>query len=76
MIPARTMTLAETMTPIERARDAAAAYLASRGYGDEAKRAASGDGDDFAEVRIALALIAQEDRIARRRGGAVAWHRD
>ncbi|MBY8823722.1 hypothetical protein [Sphingomonas colocasiae] len=64
------------MTPIERARDAAATYLASRGYDDEARRAASGEGDDFAEVRIALALIAQEERITRRRGAAMAWHRD
>jgi hypothetical protein len=62
------------MTPIERARDAAATYLASRGYRDEAKRAASGEADDFAEVRIALALIAQE----KRRGGgmAIPRHRD
>ncbi|MGV3481328.1 MAG: hypothetical protein ACO1O3_15370 [Sphingobium sp.] len=64
------------MTAIERARDAAATYLASRGYDDEARRAASGEGDDFAEVRIALALIAQEARIARRNGAAMAWHRD
>lgn len=64
------------MTAIERARKAAATYLASRGYDDEARRAASGEGDDFAEVRIALALIAQEERITRRRGSAMAWHRD
>ncbi len=63
------------MTPIERARDAAATYLASRGYDAEAKRAAAGEGDDFAEVRIALALIAQEQK-RNGRGIAIPRHRD
>lgn len=63
------------MTPIERAREAAATYLASRGYDAEAKRAAAGEGDDFAEVRIALALIAQEQKSQGRKAVAPR-HRD
>ena len=39
------------------ARAAAAALLSERGYAREAAMAGSGDGDDFAEVRMALALV-------------------
>lgn len=38
------------------ARAAAADYLREQGYGREADLAASGAGDDFQEVRLALAL--------------------
>lgn len=42
---------------IETARKAAATYLTTLGFAQEAAMAASGEGDDFAEVRMALALI-------------------
>lgn len=38
------------------AREAAARYFRSQGYGREASIVASGQGDDFSEVRIALYL--------------------
>ena len=38
------------------ARAAAAEHLRGQGYPQEADIVASGDGDDFAEVRLALAL--------------------
>jgi hypothetical protein len=41
---------------IAAARAAAAEYLRSRGYGNEADIVSDGKGDDFQEVRIALAL--------------------
>jgi hypothetical protein len=44
------------MAPIEAARAAAARYLDEQGYAREAEMVAAGQGDDFAEVRIALAL--------------------
>lgn len=44
-------------TALERARAAASAYLADRGYAHEAQLAADGQGDDFAEVRLALTLL-------------------
>ncbi|MET0374423.1 MAG: hypothetical protein ABW128_09215 [Rhizorhabdus sp.] len=40
------------------ARAAAAKLLGERGYGREAAMVLAGDGDDFAEVRTALALLA------------------
>ena len=64
-----------------RARKAAAMLLAERGYPREAALAAAGEGDDFAETRIAMALIrllpdgephaapAREKRIGRRLAG-------
>lgn len=39
------------------ARATAAALLSERGFAREAAMAGSGDGDDFAEVRMALALV-------------------
>lgn len=41
---------------LEAARLAAAQYLKARGYAQEAHLIAEGQGDDFQEVRIALAL--------------------
>jgi hypothetical protein len=41
---------------IDAARTAAAQYLRQEGYGREADIVASGEGDDFREVRIAAAL--------------------
>ena len=41
---------------LEVARAAAAQYLRAKGYGREADIAAGGDGDDFQEVRIAIAI--------------------
>lgn len=50
------------MTPdaedLRAARSAAAKLLDERGYGQEAAIVRSGEGDDFAEVRTALALLA------------------
>lgn len=43
-------------TGIETARIAAAQYLRAQGYEQEAKLIAEGQGDDFREVGIALAL--------------------
>lgn len=40
------------------ARQAAAKLLAERGYDREATMVLAGEGDDFAEVRTALALLA------------------
>lgn len=42
---------------LREARAVAALLLAEGGYAAEAKLAAAGEGDDFVEVRIALALI-------------------
>ncbi len=42
--------------PIEAARGAAAQYLKAQGYWREAELVAAGDGDDFREVAVALAL--------------------
>ena len=39
------------------AREAASRYFLSAGYTREAELAASGEGDDFPEVRIAVALL-------------------
>lgn len=54
-------------TPLAAARQAAAAMLHARGYPREAAIVRAGDGDDFAEVRIALELIklreGQEQRL-------------
>jgi hypothetical protein len=61
------------MAPIEAARAAAARYLEDQGYAREAAMVAACEGDDFAEVRIALALCgilkteATEPRSAMRR---------
>lgn len=44
--------------PLVTARAAAATLLSDRGYPREAALVAAGDGDDFAEVRTALALLA------------------
>ena len=43
---------------IHTARDAAARYFRERGYVGDAERIIRGEGDDDAEVRIALAPIA------------------
>ena len=52
------------MTELAQARGAAAELLAEQGYAAEASIVARGEGDDFAEVRMALALL----RILARRG--------
>ena len=50
------------MTPdpddLRAARGAAAKLLGGRGYAREAAMVLAGEGDDFAEVRTALALLA------------------
>ena len=50
------------MTPdpddLHAARKAAAKLLGDRGYAHEAALVLAGEGDDFAEVRTALALLA------------------
>jgi len=50
------------MTPdpadLRAARQAAARLLGDRGYAREAAMVLAGEGDDFAEVRTALALLA------------------
>ncbi|MBT2189123.1 hypothetical protein [Sphingobium nicotianae] len=43
-------------TDMAAARAAAARHLRDQGYPDEAAIVAAGQGDDFAEVRIALSL--------------------
>lgn len=43
--------------PIETARKAAGQYLKDRGYTTEATMVTNGKGDDFPEVRIALAVV-------------------
>lgn len=56
------------MTPdsLATARRAAARLLGDRGYAREAALVLAGEGDDFAEVRTALALLAilAEDKAA------------
>jgi len=46
----------ENQAALEAARAAAAQYLRAQGYVREADVAAGGDGDDFQEVRIAIAI--------------------
>lgn len=46
----------KNVAKIEAARAAAAKYLRGQGYEREASMIAEGHGDDFREVRIALAL--------------------
>lgn len=46
----------ENQAALGAARAAAAQYLRARGYVREADMSARGDGDDFQEVRIAIAL--------------------
>ena len=49
-----------TMQPtdsLDLARSAAAEHLRQTGFVEEAGTVARGDGDDFAEVRIALSLL-------------------
>ena len=46
----------ENQASLEAARAAAAQYLRAQGYVREADMAAGGDGDDFQEVRIAIAI--------------------
>lgn len=46
----------ENQAALEVARAAAAQYLRAQGYIREADMAAGGDGDDFQEVRIAVAI--------------------
>ncbi|MCW2368936.1 hypothetical protein [Sphingobium sp. B11D3D] len=46
-----------TAAPIDLARKAAAQHLRESGFADEAQRVATGEGDDFMEVRLALALL-------------------
>ena len=46
---------------LARARAAAAGHLAERGYSAEADAIRGGRGDDFAEVRIAMRILADED---------------
>jgi hypothetical protein len=53
-------------SPIELARAAAAEHLRGQGYLQEADIVAGGNGDDFAEVRIALSLY---KIMASNRGG-------
>ena len=54
------------MDSLQRARSAAARYLGDRGYPIEADAIRDGHGDDYAEVRIALQMLAQaDDRAAR-----------
>jgi len=54
------------MDTLQRARSAAARYLGDRGYPIEADAIRNGRGDDYAEVRIALQMLAQAgDRAAR-----------
>lgn len=64
------------MDSIERARHAAGRYLAERGYEEEARLASGGKGDDFAEVRIALQLIAHQDDRVRRYEKALSAYAD
>jgi hypothetical protein len=54
------------MDQIDKARLVASRYLTDRGYDAEARIIASGSGDDFAEVRIALHLLTlQDERLDR-----------
>lgn len=61
------------MTALEAVRAAAALRLRAGGFDGEAEMAASGRGDDFLEVQIALALhaiMSRQSAPARRtRGG-------
>ena len=59
------------MMGLAEAREAAADLLAEQGYGIEAAIVARGDGDDFAEVRMAQALL----RIFARRSAPMATRR-
>ena len=43
---------------LDRARAAASRYLREQGYAAEAALVSDGQGDDFAEVRMALSLLA------------------
>lgn len=49
------------MDTLVRARIAAARHLGDRGYSAEAETVRHGRGDDFAEVRIALHILAAAD---------------
>lgn len=51
------MAMAATPDALRAARRAAATLLADRGYPREAALVLAGEGDDFTEVRTALALI-------------------
>ncbi|WP_293699953.1 MULTISPECIES: hypothetical protein [unclassified Sphingopyxis] len=48
--------LLDDQTVLEAARAAAAQYLRAQGYVREADMAAGGEGDDFREVRMAIAM--------------------
>ena len=61
---------------IERARAAAHDYLIARGYPQEARLVASGKGDDFAEVRLALKLLDQIEARMRHYADALEFYAD
>ena len=61
---------------IAHARAVASAYLAERGYADEARLVAEGQGDDFAEVRLALKLMVKRDDRARHYALALDYYAD
>lgn len=65
-----------TPSPIEAARRAAGKLLRDRGYDREAAIVLAGEGDDFAEVRIALNLLDTEARDRQRQTQALAAYAD
>ena len=62
------------MDTLVRARVAAARHLGDRGYSAEAETVRDGRGDDFAEVRIALHILAAADERLTRLEGALAMY--
>jgi len=69
------MTAAASVS-VEDARRAAGRMFIDRGYRQEAEIVLSGRGDDFAEVRIALALMEAQQRRQRRLVEALASYAD
>ena len=62
------------MDTLVRARIAAARHLGDRGYSAEAETVRDGRGDDFAEVRIALHILAAADERLTHLEDALAMH--
>ena len=62
------------MDTLAQARIAAARHLDNRGYAAEAESIRDGRGDDFAEVRIALHILAGADERLMRLESALAMY--
>ncbi|WP_076070917.1 hypothetical protein [Sphingomonas montana] len=60
------------MDDLAKARVVAGRHLADRGYDAEARIVLAGDGDDFAEVRIALQIIGRQAERTLRLEAALA----